>query len=404
MTYSGSRNEQINHREDLLKVLTGETPVHPVFQPRLEHWYRVRQSEGCLPRPFRGLSLIEVHQTLGCAFRPYHLFNRCLQFEYEHPIHVHTHLEGSLAAEWRPALGETEDLLATMIGSEGVRVSIRWSTPLGEAISVEMRKGHSRKTVKYPVTSSEEARIFRYVLDAQRPVWKQESYDEGVQDLGSMGLPVLTIPRVNIQRLSVNLMGFENVVYAIAERDKEVVDLIKACDDADNRICNLLAATPIPMISYGDNIDANLVSPQLYSEFILPAYEQRAAILKPAGKFVFSHWDGAVKTLLRFAGTSFLDGIEALTPKPQGDITHEEMRAALPESMVLLDGLQMLSFMPDYPIEMLESETLRLVSLFGGKAILGISDQLSPACDIERVRRTAEVLRQIDLGLGLKQG
>ena len=49
----------------------------------------------------------------------------------------------------------------------------------------------------------------------------------------------------------------------------------------------------------------------------------------------------------------------------------------------------------DYPTEKLESELHGLLALFGGKVIVGISDQLSPTCDIERVRVVAEMLRNI---------
>jgi hypothetical protein len=57
------------------------------------------------------------------------------------------------------------------------------------------------------------------------------------------------------------------------------------------------------------------------------------------GKFVHIHVDGYAKPLLPLLKLSGLDGVEALTPKPAGDFTLEEMKAALGDEMVVLDGI-----------------------------------------------------------------
>ena len=88
------------------------------------------------------------------------------------------------------------------------------------------------------------------------------------------------------------------------------------------------------------------------------------------------------------------DGIEAATPLPQGDVTLEEIGEAL-KDLVLLDGIPALYFLPDhYPVEMLVECARQVVELFYPRLILGVSDEIPPDGDIERVRRIGESVQE----------
>jgi hypothetical protein len=150
-------------------------------------------------------------------------------------------------------------------------------------------------------------------------------------------------------------MGFEPTVYALKEHRKDVLELIRVCDEADERICSVIAQCPVQVVDYGDNIDCNLISPSMYEEFILPVYERRWGQLKPAGKFICSHWDGFIKPILPYAKRSFLDAIEALTPQPQGDVTVHEIKEALNRTVsfgkeVLISEFWRRNEVPEQPV------------------------------------------------------
>ena len=72
------------------------------------------------------------------------------------------------------------------------------------------------------------------------------------------------------------------------------------------------------------------------------------------------------------------------------------MRNAMPDHMVLLDGIPMLDFLPSTPIEELDAHVHQLIELFAPKLILGVSDEISPVCDIERIRRVAEIVANVN--------
>ena len=149
---------------------------------------------------------------------------------------------------------------------------------------------------------------------------------------------------------------------------------------------DVINASPVNIINFGDNIHCSTLSPALYEEYVLPAYIERCNKLHQAGKFVSSHWDGDVKALLKYAKTSGLDGIEAITPQPQGDVTLDEVKDALGDEVFLLDGIPAIYFDETFSVEVLEECTRRLIELFAPRLVLGISDEMSSMGDIERIR------------------
>ena len=87
------------------------------------------------------------------------------------------------------------------------------------------------------------------------------------------------------------------------------------------------------------------------------------------------------------------DGFEALTPLPQGDVTLEEMKDALGDKSILLDGIPATHFLPQTSYQELEKFTLKMLDLFSPNLILGISDEISPPGDIEKVRLVSEIVK-----------
>jgi hypothetical protein len=140
------------------------------------------------------------------------------------------------------------------------------------------------------------------------------------------------------------------------------------------------------------NLHCGTLPPEWFKQFILPSYQRRCEKLHTAGKFVHSHWDGDTKAFLPFAKETGLDGIEAITPQPQGDVTLEEIKYALGDDMFLLDGIPAILFDEIYDTRMLEEYANKIIELFAPKLVLGISDEISSTGDIERIRIVGNVV------------
>lgn len=360
----------MNFRERTLAIFAHQPVDNVVYQPRIEHWYNVNKVQGTLPDRYKDMSQIEVYDDLGISVRSYNFFNGCLKCADDPNV------------KW-----EAEQHGDVSVG--------RWVTPLG---SIEVHSRHTAlasHTDKYPVETPDDARVMEYILRGRRWWFDNEAFEKGDALLGDRAAPMLFIPRINLQRLFIEIIGVENTFYALADDPDMVERLIVALNESDESMLQVMLECPIPIINYGDNVDHHFLPPKLFERYILPEYQRRSDMFREAGKFTNAHWDGSIKNLLPYARDTRLDGIEALTPIPQGDVTIPEIKEALGD-MVLLDGIPMTWFLPHEKDSDLEKVTREIIETFSPNLILGISDEPSPVCDIEKVRLVAEILREYE--------
>ena len=357
-------------RERTLAIFAHKPVDNVVYQPRIEHWYGVNQRDGTLPERYRDMSLLDLYDDLGCSIRSYPFFNGCLKCADDPAVKYEAEQRGEIH-----------------VG--------RWVTPVGSVETHSRYTALASHTNKYPVETPDDARVMEYILHGRTWWFDNDAFAEGDAQVGDRGAPMIFIPRINLQRLFIEIMGVENTLYALADDRPMVERLITALDESDRQMLDVVAKSPIPIINFGDNVDHHFLPPNLFERYVLPEYQRRADFFRAAGKFTNAHWDGSIKLLLPYAKQTRLDGIEALTPVPQGDITVPEMKEALGD-MILLDGIPMTSFLPHERIEDLEKVTREVIETFSPNLILGVSDEPSPVCDIERVRLVAEILREYD--------
>jgi hypothetical protein len=201
-----------------------------------------------------------------------------------------------------------------------------------------------------------------------------------------LGAPTMFMPRMNVQSLYIEKMGVENGIVAMYEWRDEIETFFAKLEDNHERLIDVINQCPIEIINYGENIHAGTLSPELFLKYHLPACQRRSDKLHQAGKFVCSHWDGDTKPLLKYAKETGLDGIEAITPIPQGDVTLEEIKEGLGDELFFIDGIPAVYFDHTFSEKTLLDFTEKLIDMFAPKLILGISDEISSTGDVERIR------------------
>jgi hypothetical protein len=351
-------------------VVFGHAQGMIIWQPRISAWFVDKDFYG-EPRPerYRGMTEPEVYRDLGCSNRLYH-YNAC--FGEKFPPGVN----------WKEVAHDEihrQRILETPVGTctEEVR-----KTPNNWYVIVE----------KHWIETPADMQVFTWLRDHGEWSWDQEAFNQVAQTWGRLGAPTMFMPRVNVQDLYINTMGVERGVYALYEWGEVVTDYFRVLHQNHLRLIDVINASPIRIINFGDNVHCATLSPALYEEYVLPAYLKRCDRLHQANKFVCTHWDGDTKALLKYAKTSGLDGIEAITPQPQGDVTLEEMKAALGDEIFLLDGIPAVFFDHTFSEAVLIECTQKVIQLFAPKLVLGISDEISSHGDIERIRLVGKIV------------
>jgi hypothetical protein len=228
--------------------------------------------------------------------------------------------------------------------------------------------------------------------------WDQDRYDQLCETWAGLGAPTIYMPRVTVQMLYIDQMGVESAIFALMDYEDTCQAYFDALSANQERLIDVIKRSPIEVINFGDNLHAGTLPPEYFAKYVLGVYQRRCELLHDAEKFVHAHWDGDVGPLLPYAKDTGLDGIEAITPQPQGDVTLEQTKDALGD-MWLLDGIPAIYFDHTFEEKTLTDCTRKVIDLFAPNLILGISDEISSHGDIERVRIVGRIVDDYNASL-----
>jgi hypothetical protein len=365
--------------ESILRILRKESAGEIVWAPRLEHWYEVNRFTGNLPLEYRDKSLLEICDDLGTFPRTYYYFDETIKVIQEGDVQVST----------------TED-------SE--RIVSLYSTPKGKLREVRRKQIEGLASIavspywsEHLVKEVEDIQSLKYVLENQIFEFDRELYEVVKGKVGDRGPPTISCPAVPIANLTITYLGLLKTNLWLRKYLKDVEDLLQVLDDYNGRFLEAVRNSPIPIVNFVDNIDRNLFSPTMFAKYILPYYKRRTAELHASGKLCTAHWDGKLKSLLQYSRETGLDGLECVTPQPQGDVTLEEIHSALGD-MILLDGIPAITFLPWVKNSELETFTRSVLRLFLQHLILGVSDLVPPNVNIEKIRLVTRIVEKFQDG------
>lgn len=378
--------KQINFRNEIRKVFKREKNNKIIWQPRLEHWYETNKEAGTLPEKYRNRELLDICNELGVSVRPHHIFERAIKIVESKRVKLERK--------------ESEKYIFTT-----------FQTPKGNLTQrerkVKIKMGSSsyndRRIDDFLVKKIGDLKILAYILRARKIEFDREAWLKAENLFDQRTEPVLRLGPVSVQRLSINYMGFENTIYALHDYPREMEKIIRVIEETDEAIFQVAKTCPAKIINLSDNVHSDMTPPPTFKRYILPYYQRRTGELRKAGKFIYAHWDGHVKPLLRFAQETGLDGIEGLTPLPQGDVSLKQIKEGLGD-MILIDGIPAIHFLLQVSLKELEEFTKRVLQIFSPYLILGISDMMPPPGDIERVRLVSQIVKEYNQRRGERDG
>lgn len=357
--------ETMTKRELNLRIFEGKEAADVLFQPRISHWYNWHKMRGTLPEKYREITMLEVYEDLGISPRyfPETTGLGAREVKYAKEVKIEEKVE------------EKKRFIIT-------------TTPKGELIREEKQSSveGSWRITKYPIKNAEDIEKAIWLFENTTYSFIKENFEKGSRFFADRGEPQFYVPRSGYQHLALYEMGLENLIYGLADFPEKIERLMRAIDNSyDSLYEEIVSYGKAKIINFGENIDGNIVSPAHFEKYCIPFYEKRVSQLKKSGIYTHIHIDGSFRPLLKYLKDLPFDGLEALTPLPQGDVTIEEMKEAIGDK-VLLDGIPAILFLPNYPIEELQECVGKLVKLFHPRLILGASDEVPPPADIERVR------------------
>lgn len=366
-----------------------------VWQPRIYYWFYGNRLRNKLPNGYTDESLLRgLYETI----RPYK-GNVPEDYKDMSMLEIYDDLRASprypqetLGVNlFRIKVNEHEVKVRSFKGTKpGERITV-WETPVGKLMERTVHGYHT----EYPVKTPEDYRVMEFILDNTEFILDRRAFEVADKAFGPRGVVQTFYPRSPLQRLIVDYMGFERTIIALHRYRRETERFMESIERWDDKMYEALLESPIQILNFGENVDARLTSPKLFKEYLVPYYNKRIRQIHSRGKFCHIHMDGYLKPLLPLLEEVEFDGIEAATPKPQGDVTLEELKEALGDK-ILLDGIPAIMFLPDYPLSKLEEFARKVLEMFSPNLILGVSDEVPPTADIIRVKRISQIVEEYE--------
>ena len=355
----------MTHRERVLAVLRGEKADFVPWFGDLDYYTTAQISRGRVPADFRQRDdYIEWHRRLRCGFylQGYFPFREVI--------------ENCEVREWK----------------EG---NIRYrevKTPVGT-----LREGWLWSDITYSEAPIERLLKTPADLPAYSFFYKNTRYEPDYafaekrrKQVAEMGVVLCYLPRTPFMRMVAIDAGIENVTMIYADAPDEFTEMFAAVTESLDRASQVALDSPAEILMMPENLSSEVVGPRFFEMFLKDFQSRWARRINAAGKFSCIHMDGTLAGLLRQESAIGLTFIEALTPKPVGDIpVGEWARYRAGSNTIYWGGIPGSYFTPsvsDDEFDRLVREILAVMRE-DRRMVLGVADQVPPDGLESRVAR-----------------
>lgn len=341
-------------RDMNLRVFRREPIPRVFFQPRFEPWFDRHRQFASLPEELEGATLREAYDRIGASMRTVHYYT----------------------GQPNPIVTEYDGVTITTEESNGVRTLV-YETPHGSLTEIfKFTVDRTWRRIGFPAKDGGDLRALLWLVERKRFGFSAENFAKGAAYIGERGVPQFWVPKSPYFDCAQHLFRYEDFIFALADEPAMMGRIMDAIDRSYDALYDELTGSGVlEILNFGENVDMAYLSPDYFERYVMPWYEKRVGQLRAAGIHTHVHIDGYFRPLLPYLAKLPFDGLEALTPLPQGDVTLEEMADAMGDK-ILLDGIPAILFLEHHPREELQACVARIVELFHPRLVLGISDEL----------------------------
>jgi len=358
-------------RKELNLAIFEGTTDKVLWQPRIEMWIHERRRTDTMPGRFEGLDDFGIYDALRCSPR----------------YNVASGLES-----WR----EEEFVRRTEEIDHQHVVSIL-ETPWGELRTVTKRVWEGDQIVnerieEFPVNTAADLAALTQMTETVQFKINPEVFLESEKKQGDRAASTIMCHSDGYTELIKGWSGLINASYLWADCPKQVDAYIDACHRRDDRWLEKIFEIPCPIYNLGDHTTNEFTPPPILERYCMPRWQKIGKLMREHGRYVHSHWDGNSRHLLPYLKDSGLHAVEALPVEPMGDMSLEMIKDAVGDEIVVLDMIPVIYFLPNFPVQDLIDFTKRVIDMFAPRLILGVSDELSPPGEIERIEMIADLI------------
>lgn len=358
-------------RERFQAVFRGEKPDTMAFFGDMTYWYGAHREIGDLPEAWRSeLGIGRLHRDLNVG-------------EYVPGCCAYDSAEGEkVRCESR---------------SEGDVYTREWHTPVGMLRQVNRRLplSYTGGCIEHAVKTVDDLKALRYILEhrSYRPC--PEKIEQVDRDYGDFGVAIVAVPGSPITELNKTWMGVMEMCYLLADEPREVRKTLDAMGESQDRLYGITESCNCPYVMICENLTAETMG-GYFDEFIGPYLTRRVAGLHAKGKKTIIHIDGTLRGVVERIHATGIDCIDAMTPKPIGDVGIDEIRSLTGDEILILGGLPGAMFAPPFTAREMEKHVREIMRIHrdSGRFMFGVADQVPPNGDIRLVKLVSDLVEE----------
>ena len=386
----------MNERERIVKMLKGERTDLLPWATRLDIWHTARLRTGTLPAEMAGMELNEIYRSLRIGRQCYaHLVITQLC-----GVEMTVEFNGTVVRqESNPRMNFPQPRELVANDKQGI-TTITLKTPVGSGrlrfhVAEELVQGAAAPyMVEHILKDDDDFEVVKWILNHAKIEPTYADFEAKEALAGEEGFTIGMMGRIPFQRILLDFMGEEHTIFEMMDNPKNIQYLLDVLSEQGREMLDIALASPALMLEFGDNVEGSITSPDLFQKYCIPYMQEAADKIHAQGRFLGSHMDGNMKSLLHLVPECGIDVVESFSPAPLTGLTFADAWKAWRGKVLMWGAIPSPIFESHVPESEFVEWVSRMLDLIGddGKIILGIGDQAVRPTLIDRVQRVSEML------------
>lgn len=289
-------------------------------------------------------------------------------------------------------IGDDISVSTEVVGEQSIKTI---KTPIGNLREIQQYSPASYSTgiVEHLIKDINDLRNFCYVCEHTQYSPNYEFAQKQYETIGDNGVVLCYMPKSPMMELVAIQSGIENFTYMALDDEDELQELLDRLEVKCDEACELVLNSPAECIMIPENISSECVTP-FYHKYMERYHKKWTKKIHDREKFSFVHLDGTVRGLVGELSRSGFDVVEAITPKPVGDVDIEEVCEIVLDKTIIWGGIPGGFFTPSISDEEFDSHIIKCIKAMtkSPRHVLGVADQVVPGATIERIKRVRELV------------
>ncbi len=180
---------------------------------------------------------------------------------------------------------------------------------------------------------------------------------------------------------------------AMYDRTGEMVELMRHMHEKNLEYYRIACSGPGEVIRPMEDTSSMLTGPAMYAEHCSSYLSEYGRIVHEHGKKFIVHMCGHLKDMLPVIKDIELDGIEAATPSPTGNVEPDDIRNALGD-VIIIGGVDPTRYAIQSPEGMVKTLRERLGRIKGDRHFILGSEEIPVAAKLDTVKAVGELVAE----------